>query len=81
MTGYIKPEEIYEAQKALVSYMEAAGEGAGDIPDEAYQFLLIHPVTKKKEWKPFRKVNGVYVTEEDFKEAEQLQLPLAELDG
>jgi hypothetical protein len=80
MTGFIKPAELHAAQELLVEYMESAGDGVNDIPAAAHQFLLVHPVTKKKENKPFRKVNGVYVTEEDFREAEKLTPALNEID-
>lgn len=79
MTGFIKPEEIYEAQKMMVNRLQESDTDYADLSQGAKEFLEINPVTKKKESEPFRKVNGVWVTESDFEEAERRKLPKIEL--
>lgn len=79
MTGFIKPAEILKAQATIVHLFQETGRDVSDMDKELHKFMQIHPVTKEKESEPFRKVNGVYVTERDFQDADQLNRPMNEL--
>lgn len=76
MTGYIKPEEIHQTQEAVVELLNKTGERLDEQSDALQEFMRIHPVTKEKESGYFRKVNGVYVTEQAYREADSMQRPI-----
>lgn len=76
MTGFIKPREIMKAQEEIIKLTADNGDYVTDLDKGVREFLKIHPVTKEKEAKPFREVDGVYVTEEAFEKADKLKRPL-----
>jgi len=63
-----------------VDYVIGNGDELDDLPEEVQEFLRIHPVTKNKERKDFRYVNGVYITEEDFEEAPKAEQAIERLN-
>lgn len=79
MTGFIKPSEIYAAQKKIVELLQKTGDGVTSLDEETRKFMMIHPVTKRKESGRFREVDGVFVTEESYEEAESLRRPMDEV--
>lgn len=79
MTGFIKPSEIYEAQRELVQRMEENGEELSDVNRDVREFLKVHPVTKEKESASFRFVEGVAISEEAYSKAEPKQRPIDEM--
>jgi len=78
MTGFIKPGEIYEAQSTIIELLKENDKDLKDLDEEVKEFLLVNPVTKKKDGGKFRYVDGVWVSEEGYEEADSLKRPLDE---
>lgn len=79
MTGFIKPGEIYAAQMEIIELLRDSDRKFKSLSEETKEFMAINPVTKEKEAGSFRKVDGVWVTEESYEEAESLNRPISEM--
>ena len=76
MTGFIKPGEIYEAQSTIIGLLRENDKDLKDLDEEVREFLQINPVTKEKSGGKFRYVDGVWVSEEGYEDADSLRRPI-----